>query len=201
MLVNICKDIDTIKKQFGQYSLSKIDDSLKGIPSEDINDVKELEKNIDNLNGLLKSMEEINTDLISNKKLLKNVLDEDQEIKKKFVEKIKNTINAYVNFYDYVDDIRMSLEKEDSNIDISLLKVVNSILSFLEKEYSNIGLLVHIPNKGVDKFDSFKHESVLTEKNLRLPSETIVGVIKRGFYYNDRNIRYVRNAKVITVLN
>ena len=201
LLVNICKDINSIKKQYGQYSLDKIDDSLQGIHSEDINDFKEFEKNIDNLNGLLKSMEEINSDVISNKNLLKNVLDEDHEVKKKFIEKIKNIINAYVNFYDYVDDIRISLEKEDSNIDISLLKLVNSILVFLEKEYSNIGLLVHIPNKGVDKFDSFKHEIVLTEKNLRLPSETIVGVIKRGFYYNDRNIRYVRNAKVITVLN
>ena len=44
--------------------------------------LNEFENNIDNLNGLLKSMEEINDDVISNKNLLKNVLDEDHEVKK-----------------------------------------------------------------------------------------------------------------------
>ena len=61
--------------------------------------------------------------------------------------------------------------------------------------------MVHVPSVGVDKFDNFKHEIVLTERKLGLSNETILDVIKRGFYYNDRNIRYVRNAKVITVLN
>jgi len=201
LLLNICKDIENLKKQYGKCGCSKVDDNIKNIDIGKVNDFEEFEHNIENLSGFLESMEEINKDVISNKNLLKSVLEEDHEVKKKYIEKIKNIINAYVSFYDYVDEIRQSLEKTNSGIDISVLKLVNLILTFLEKEYSNIGLMVHTPNVGVDKFDNFKHEIISTERNLGLPSETILWVIKRGFYYNDRNIRYVRNAKVITVLN
>jgi len=201
LLINICKDIENLKKQYGKCGYSKIDDNIQKIYIEEIDDFKEFENNIDNLNEILKSMEEINNDVIGNKNLLKSVLEEDHEIKKKYIERIKNVINAYISFYDYVDEIRRSLEKSNSKTDITILKVVNSILGFLEKEYSNIGLIVNIPKIGVDKFDNFKHEIVSTERNLGLPNKTILRIIKRGFYYNDRNIRYVRNAKVITVLN
>lgn len=201
MLLNICKDIENLKKQYGKCGFSKIDDNIKQIDVVQVDDFKEFEHNIDNLNGILKSMEEINQDVISNKNLLKNVLEEEHQVKKKCVKNIKNIINAYVSFYDYVDVIRQSLEKSNAKMDISVLKMINSILSFLEKEYSNIGLIVNIPQVGIDKFDSSKHEIVSTERNLGLSKDTIVGTIKRGFYYNDRNIRYVRTAKVITVLN
>jgi Molecular chaperone GrpE (heat shock protein) len=201
LLLNVCKDIENLKKQYRKCGYSKVDYNIQHIDTGEVNDFKEFEHNIDNLNELLKSMEEINNNVISNKNLLKSVLEGDHEIKKKYTEKIKNTINAYVSFYDYADEIRQSLEKSNSKMDINVLKLVNSILTFLEKEYSNIGLMVHIPKIGADKFDNFKHEIVSTERNLGLSNEIIIDVIKRGFYYNDRNIRYVRNAKVITVLN
>lgn len=201
MGINVCRDIENMKKQYEQYGYNKIEDNLEVVHTGELNDFKEVENNINNLNILLKSMEEINTDVISNKNFLKNVLNEDHEVKKKFIEKIKTTINAYVNFYDYVDDIRQALENSQANINIDLLKLVNQILAFLEKEYSNIGLMIHTPKKGVDKFDNFKHEIISTERKLGLANETIINVIRKGFYYNDRNIRYVRNAKVITVLN
>lgn len=201
LVLNICKDIQSLKKQFGKGSYSKIDDNIKKMCIEEVDDFKEFENNIDNLNEILKSMEQINHDVIANKNLLKSVLEEDHQVRKKYTERIKNIISGYVSFYDYVDEIRQSLEKSGSKREISMLKLVNLILSFLEKEYSNIGLMVNVPQAGVDKFDNFKHEIVSTERNLGLSNETILYVIKRGFYYNDRNIRYVRNAKIITVLN
>lgn len=201
LLPNVCKDIEDLKKQYGECSCGKVNDIAQDRSNGKVNNFKEFENNIDNLNGLLKSMEQVNNEVINNKNLLKNVLDEDHEVRKKYIEKIKNIINAYVSFYDYVDGIRQSLQKSNISTDISLLKLVNSILVFLEKEYSNIGLMVHIPNVGVDKFDSFKHEIVVMERKLGLSNGTILGVVKKGFYYNDRNIRYVRNAKVITVSN
>lgn len=201
MPLNICKDIENLKKQYGKCGFSKIDDNIKQIDVVQVDDFKEFEHNIDNLNGILKSMEEINQDVISNKNLLKNLLDEEHKVKKKCIKNIKNIINAYVSFYDYVDVIRQSLEKSNVKMDISVLKMINSILSFLEKEYSNIGLIVNVPQVGIDKFDSSKHEIASTERNLGLSNYTIIDTIKRGFYYNDRNIRYVRTAKVITVLN
>lgn len=201
MVLNICKDIESLKKQYGKCGYSKIDDNIQKMCIEEVDDFKEFENNIDNLNEILKSMEEINHDVIGNKNLLKGFLEEDHQVKKKYTEKIKNIINGYVSFYDYLDEIRQSLEKSNSKKDIDMLKLINSVLSFLEKEYSNIGLMVNVPQVGVDKFDNFKHEIVSTERNLGLSNEIILQVIKRGFYYNDRNIRYVRNAKVITVLN
>jgi molecular chaperone GrpE (heat shock protein) len=199
--LNICKDIENLKKQYGKCGFSKIDDNIKEIDVVQVDDFKEFEHNIDNLNGILKSMEEINQDVISNKNLLKSVLEEEHQVKKKYIKNIKNIINAYISFYDYVDGIKQSLEKSNGKMDISVLKMVNSILSFLEKEYSNIGLIVNIPQVGIDKFDSSKHEIVSTERNLGISNNTILDIIKKGFYYNDRNIRYVRTAKVITVLN
>lgn len=201
MLFNVCKDIESLKKRCKKYSYDKNDDILEKISIEEVDDFKEFENNIDNLNEILKSMEEMNRDIIINKNLLKSVLEEDYEVKKKYIKKIKNIINAYVNFYDYVDEIRQALEKSDSKTDKKTLKLMNSILKLLEKEYANIGLMVNAPEIGIDKFDNFKHEIVSTEKNLELSNETILDIIKKGFYYNDRNIRYVRTTKVITVLN
>jgi Molecular chaperone GrpE (heat shock protein) len=201
MLFNICKDIESLKKQCKKNSYGKDDDNIQKMCIEEVDDFKEFENNIDNLNEILKSMEEMNNDIIGNKNLLKSVLEEDHEVRKKYIKKIKSIINTYVSFYDYVDDIRQSLEKSDCKTDKRMLKLINSILKFLEKEYANIGLMVNAPEIGVDKFDNFRHELVSTEKNLSLSNETILGIIKKGFYYNDRNIRYVRNTKVITVLN
>ena len=201
MLLNICKDIENLKKQYGKCGFSKIDDDIQKINIIQVDDFKEFEHNVDNLNEILKSMEEINQDVISNKNLLKSVLEEEHQVKKKCIKNIKNIINAYVSFYDYVDGIKQSLEKSNPKMDICVLKMVNSILSFLEKEYSDIGLMVNVPQVGIDKFDSSKHEIVSTERKLSLSNDTILDIIKRGFYYNDRNIRYVRTAKVRTVLN
>lgn len=197
MSINICKDIELLKNEFCKINIAKYD----SLNAECISEDSSFNSALDNLYELLESLEGINNDVIKNKNLLKNVLQEDYDVKKKCIEKIKNMINKYVNFYDYVDDIRLSFEnlKNSKNSDMS--KVINDILEFLEKEFLKIGITVYKPIIGIDKFDKCKHEVIKTEKNPKLPDGTIIYIEKKGFYYNDRNIRYIRTSKVITILN
>jgi molecular chaperone GrpE (heat shock protein) len=199
MLVDMYMDIERLKKEYGKYDYNEIDDDME-IVSNGLDNYTKLEYSLNSFYELMESMEGINDEVMNNKKLLKSLLDKDHEVKEKCVEKVKCIINAYVNFYDYVDDIKQSIE--ESNIaNGNLIDIVNSMLGFLEKEYLNIGLIVHIPNVYVDEFDTYKHEIVATEKRSKFKDNVIVAVKKKGFYYNDRTIRYFRNAKVITVLN
>lgn len=200
MLINVYTDIEKLKKEYEKYNCNETDDIIEIINNNGSDDYMKFENNLNNLYELIQSMEGINNEVVNNKNLLKSVLDEDHEIKKRYIEKIKSIINAYVSFYDYVDNIKQHME--ESNIkNGNVMEIINSILSFLEKEYLNIGITVHIPSIGVDKFDIHKHEIVATEKRINLQDNVITSVKKKGFYYNDRNIRYVRNAKVVTVLN
>lgn len=199
MLVDMYMDIERLKKEYGKYDYNEIHDDMQ-IVSDGSDNYTKLEYSLNSFYELMESMEGINDEVMNNKKLLKSLLDKDHEVKEKCVEKVKCIINAYVNFYDCVDDIKQSIE--ESNIaNGNLIDIVNSMLFFLEKEYLNIGLIVHIPNVYVDEFDTYKHEIVATEKRSNFKDNVIVAVKKKGFYYNDRTIRYFRNAKVITVLN
>lgn len=200
MLINICEDIKIFKNKCEQIGSSQTNDELEFEQKIKLSSFNEYESNIDNLYELLKSIEIINNDVINNKNLLKNVLNEDNEIKKRCIEKIKSIINAYVNFYDYVDEIKQSLQKSKSS-NRNSINIIDSIINLLEKEYLNIGLIVQKPKIGVDKFDSHKHEVIDTRKKINIQNNTIVCIKRKGFYYNDRNIRYIRTAKVITVLN
>lgn len=198
MLVDVFKDIQKAKQDYEQSSNS---DNLTNKHLFKLEDYTEFEDSLHSIYKLLQSMEGINNDVANNRNLLKNVLDKDHQEKKECIEYIKNVICAYVNIYDYIDEIRQAIQKSNYNNDITLINTVNSLLRFLEKEYLDLGLTVYTPNIDIDKFDKSKHELAGTERNLTLSNDTITQVLKKGFYYNDRNIRFIRTARVITVSN
>lgn len=201
MLVDVFKDIQNFKKDYEGHKGSGNHSTLTSSITANKNNSGEFESGFDSIFNLLQSIEVISNDVINNKNLLKNVLDKDHEEKKRCVEKIKNTINGYINFYDYIDEIRQAIKESTYSNDYNLITEVNSLMRFLEKEYLEIGLTVYTPNVDIDKFDSSKHEIFSTEKNLSLAEGTITQVLKKGFYYNDRNIRFTRTARVVTVSN
>lgn len=201
MLVDIFKDIENFKKNYESQKDSENRSTLTISSTANRDDSDEFESSFDSIFSLLQSIEDINNDVINNKNLLKNVLDKDHEEKKRCIEKIKSTINGYINLYDYIDEIRQAIKESNYNYDHNLIAVVNSLLRFLEKEYLEVGLTVYTANVDIDRFDSSKHEIFGTEQNLSLSDGTITQVLKKGFYYNDRNIRFIRTARVITVSN
>lgn len=200
MLVDIFKDIQSLKKDYEKNG-SNTGNRLSSEHLSKLEDSAEFESSLNSIYSLLQSMEVINNDVVNNKNLLKNVLDKDHEEKKRCIERIKSIINAYVNIYDFIDGIRQAIQKSSFNNDMTLINTVNSLLRFLEKEYLEVGLTVYAPNVDIDKFDKSKHEIAGTERNITLSNDTITQVLKKGFYYNDRNIRFIRTARVITVLN
>ncbi|WP_411678739.1 nucleotide exchange factor GrpE [Clostridium thailandense] len=198
MLINICEDIEFLKKQSSEGDISK---NLNAKCTRGTLEKNNFNNGESGLFEVLQSLEGINNEVIKNKNLLKSVLEEDYEVKGKCIEKIKSIINAYVKFYDYVDGIRFDLEKIGDCKSNGILNGINNILEFLEKEFSSIGIVIHKPKIGIDKFDKLKHELIKTKKDSNFEDDIIIFVKRKGFYYNDRNIRFVRMAKVITVLN
>ncbi|MBI6875573.1 nucleotide exchange factor GrpE [Clostridium aciditolerans] len=192
MSINICKDIESLKKQFYEININKYDK---------IHNHSENSCTNGSLYELLSFLETLNKDVIENRNLLKSVLEEDQEFKKRCIEKIKNMLNVYVNFYDYVYEKRQYFEELEMDTKEEVLKTIDNILKFLEKEYLNIGLTIYTPNIGIDKLDISKHEVIEKKVNNVLPNNTIICVKKKGFYYNDRNIRYIRSAKVVVAIS
>lgn len=198
MLINICEDIEFLKKQFCEKGGSnKLNEKCTDSNLEE----KSFNNDESNLFEFLQSLEGINNEVIKNKNLLKNVLEEDYEVKRKCIEKIRSIINAYIRFYDYVDYIRLNLEKTYKCKSNDMLDRINDILEFLEKEFSNVGIVIINPQIGIDKFDKLRHELIQTKKNPNFKDDTIICVERKGFYYNDRNIRFIKMAKVITALN
>lgn len=198
MLINICEDIEFLKKQSCEGDISK---NLNAKCTSSTLEENNFNNGESGLFELLQSLEGINNEVIKNKNLLKNVLEEDYEVKRKCIEKIKSIINSYIKFYDYVDDIKFDLQKIGECKSNGILNNINDILEFLEKEFSSVGIVIHKPKIGIDKFDKFKHELMKTKKDSNFEDDTIICVKRKGFYYNDRNIRFIRMAKVITVLN
>lgn len=192
MSINICKDIELLKKQFDEININKCDKIHNHSDNNCTND---------NLYELLSFLETLNKDVIENRNLLKSVLEENQEFKKRCIEKIKNMLNVYVNFYDYIYEKRQYFNELEVDGREEILKTINNILKFLEKEYLNIGLTIYTPNIGIDKLDISKHEVIEKKINNIFPNNTIICVKKKGFYYNDRNIRYIRSAKVVVAIS
>ena len=146
---------------------------------EDGRQLKELEEKTEKyLNSLVRTRADFEN---YKKSVIRDKENYDVMVKEKIVKKLIDH---------YEDLLRAQQVLEINHIDDSVKNGFEMIVKNYEKLLTEEG--VRKMNCEGEKFDPYKHESVIVEENNDLPDNTILEVIDKGYYLNNKVLKPAR---------